>query len=166
MAATRMQSEITIRDATLEDREFVLNTARRLADYGAPSWRTVDEIVTREQQGLQDFFDQPQTEAAVIIAERPGEGRVGYLFLEVTGDYFTGHRVGHISSVAVVESADGQGVASALMIAAEKHARKKKFSHLTLNVFAAHQRAREIYEHLNFSAETVHYVKILNDSSE
>ena len=166
MTAARMKSEITIRDATLEDREFVLDTVRRLANYGAPSWRTVDEIVTREQQGIQHFFDRCEPDAALMIAERSGEGRVGYLFLEVREDYFTGHPVGHISSVAVIESADGQGVASVLMIAAEEYARTKGFSHLTLNVFAAHHRARQIYEHLNFGAETVHYVKVLNDSCE
>ena len=166
MTAARMQSEIIIRDATLEDREFVLDPVRRLANYGAPPWRTVVEIVTREQQGIQQFFDRCEPDGVLMIAERLGEGRVGYLFLQVTEDYFTGHPVGHISSVAVIESADGQGIASALMTAAEDYARAKHFSHLTLNVFAAHQRARQIYEHLKVGAETVHYVKVLNDSSE
>ena len=161
-----MQSEITIRDATLEDRDFVLNTVHRLAYYGTPAWRTIQEIVTQEQRGLQNFFSLPEPGAALFVAERHGEGRVGYVFLEVREDYFTERPVGHINSIAVIENADGQGVGSALMRAAEDWARENGFSHLSLNVFPDNYRARKIYESRNFRVETVHYVKILTETGE
>src|SRR6266545_3614088 len=144
MTIPRVQSEIIIRDADLDDRDFVITTVRRLATYGPPPWRTFDEIVAREQRALHAFFDRPEPGAAVLIAERNGEERLGYAYLEVREDYFTGDQCGHISSVAVIERVDRQGVGSALMRAAEEWARSKGFCHLTLNVFAANYRAREI----------------------
>jgi hypothetical protein len=51
-------AEIIVRDATVNDRDFVINAARRLASFELPPWRTANEIVTREQKALQDFFPE------------------------------------------------------------------------------------------------------------
>src|SRR6185295_16950424 len=115
MPTPGMQAEITIRDANLDDRDFVLATVKRLANYGPPPWRTVDEIIASERRGLQEFFDRPESRGALFIAERSDQGRLGYVYLEVKSDYFTQKPSGHISSVAVIENRDGQGIGSALM---------------------------------------------------
>lgn len=154
--------EIKVRPATLDDRDFVINTARRLAEFGPPPWRSFIEIVTREQQALEEFFDRPAHGTAILIAGRAGEPQLGYAYLETQQDYFTGEPCGHVSTLAVCESGEGQGVGSALVRAAEEWSRSRGFRKLTLNVFDANQRAREVYEHLGFCVETLHYLKILN----
>ena len=87
------------------------------------------------------------------------EEQLGYVYLETHQDYFTGNQIGHISTIAVSERGEGQGVGGALMRAAEESVRSKGFRRLTLNVFEANGRAREIYEHLGFRVETLHYIK-------
>ena len=159
-------AEIIVRDATVSDRDFVINAVRRLASFGPPPWRTPLEIVTREQKALQDFFDRRVHGSALLIAGRTAEQRLGYVYLETKQDYFSGRQCGHINTIAVSESYEGRGVGSALMRAAEEWARAKGFSHLTLNVFAGNDKAREIYEHMGFRAETLHYVKTLDERPE
>ena len=154
--------EIIVREATPDDRDFVIATAGRLAEFGPPPWRATNEIVTGEQRTLLEFFDRPAPGAALFIAGHPDGQQVGYVYLETHQDYFTHDSYGHISTVAVNEQHEGQGVGSALMRAAEEWARSNGFRHLTLNVFEANGRAREIYEHLGFRVETLHYVKVLD----
>ncbi len=157
-------AEIIVRDATIDDRDFVINAARRLASFELPPWRTANEIVTREQKDLQEFFERRVEGSALLIAGGTGEQRLGYVYLETKQDHFSGRQCGHINTIAVSESYEGRGVGSVLMRAAEEWARSKGYSQLTLNVFARNDHARETYEHLGFRAETLHYVKRLDES--
>ena len=157
---------VIVRDATVDDRDFVITTAVRLAEFGPPPWRTPNEIVTREQQALKDFFDRPVSGTALLIAGRPDGKQLGYVYLETHRDYFTAEQLAHVSTLAISESVEGTGVGSALMRAAEEWARAKGYQGLTLNVFEGNIRAREIYEHLGFRVETLHYVKALDGQSK
>lgn len=152
-------TEVIVRAATADDRAFVIAAATRLADFGPPAWRMPIEIVAREQQVLRDFFDQSAPGKAVFIAEQRNHPQLGYIYLETHEDYFTGSPVAHVSTLVVTEHAEGRGIAKALIEAAEEWARGRGYQGLTLNVFAGHRRAREIYKHLGFAEETVHYVK-------
>jgi ribosomal protein S18 acetylase RimI-like enzyme len=155
-------SEIAVREATIDDRDFVDSTARRLTLFGPPPWRTHDEIVGREQRALGEFFDRPPPDAALLVATGAGDQRLGYVYLETHQDYFTGERHGHLSIIAVHEGAEGRGVGGALLRASEQWARSRGFRRLTLNVFEANGRARGVYEHFGYRVETLHYVKILD----
>jgi GNAT superfamily N-acetyltransferase len=61
----------------------------------------------------------------------------------------------------VTESAEGRGLGRALLEAAEEWARRQGYAHVTLNVFAANQAARGLYEHLGYRPEQVRYRKEL-----
>jgi RimJ/RimL family protein N-acetyltransferase len=52
-------------------------------------------------------------------------------------------------------------VGRVLMDAAEAWAREHKLEMLSLNVFAANERARRVYERLGYTPETLRYVKPL-----
>jgi ribosomal protein S18 acetylase RimI-like enzyme len=74
---------------------------------------------------------------------------------------FFGNRHAHISVVATTEAAEGSGVGRALLEYAEAWSRQRGYSLLTLNVFAANDRARRFYERAGLTAEMLRYVKPL-----
>jgi len=152
---------ISIRQGTAADRHFVVDTARRLADFGPPSWRSALEVVGGEVRSLDDFFDGRLTGPTLLIAEDTAGDRLGFVFLERAIDYFNGEPHGHIGMIAVTERAEGSGAGAALMHAAEQWARVNGYSRLTLNVFDDNTRARKLYEREGYRVEILKYVKIL-----
>ena len=159
---------IAVREGTAADRDFVVDTARRFAAFGPPPWRSAAEIVAGEVRCLDDFFDgrpgglpdATPDRRTLLVAELDGRP-AGFAFLEPAVDYFTGQADGHIGMVAVADTAEGKGVGAALMRAAEDWARRNGYPRLHLNVFAANDRARRIYERTGYEIETIRYVKRL-----
>ena len=149
-----------VRGARDADLTFVLETAARLAAFGPPRWRTVDEIVEAEARTLRDVFESPDDGSRLLIAEA-GEQRLGFALLEELRDYFTLERHGHIGILAVTDGAEGRGAGGALVRAAEAWARERGYRTLTLNVFNGNSHAREVYEHLGFEPDTIKYIKAL-----
>lgn len=159
-------STFQVREATAKDRPFVRETARRLAAFGPPSWRTADEIVDAEVRVLDEFFDRPKAGSSLLIAERDESEPLGFAYLETARDYFTGEDHGHLSIISVSQTGEGQGVGRALMHAAAAWARASGFRRLTLNAFDGNARARAVYEHLGYQVETLRYVKLLDEVHE
>ena len=157
----RKSRKISIRPARREDEPFVLATARRLAAFGPPPWRTADEIVSGESRTLRAFFDASVPGTALRIAEIGTGAPAGFAFLESLVDYFTGETHGHIGILAVSETGEGRGVGGALLEDAERWARGLGYGKLTLNVFEANRHARAVYEHAGFAPETLRYSKRL-----
>ena len=95
----------------------------------------------------------------VFVAERAGTP-VGCLHVLGDTDFF-GDRHAHISVIATTEAAEGTGVGRALLEHAEAWSRHRGYALLTLNVFAANDRARRFYERAGMAAEMMKYVKPL-----
>jgi GNAT superfamily N-acetyltransferase len=150
-----------IRRALSNDSSFVLGAALRLADFDPPAWRTSKDIVEGEVRTLQAFFAAPPPGSALLIAESEPDGNLGFVYLERQQDYFTLEGHGHVGMLVVAEEAEGQGIGSALMRAAEAWAREQGYRKLTLTVFEANRKARALYDHLGYAPETHRYVKVL-----
>lgn len=155
------RDDVAVRPAREGDREAILGAVARLAEFGPPPWRAPEELVAGETRAVREYFAGPPAGTLMLVAEAGGEP-VGFVYLERVRDYFTGEEHGHIGIVAVRAEADGQGVGGALMRAAEAWARSAGFSRLTLTVFEGNRRARAVYEHLGYRAETLRYVKLLD----
>jgi GNAT superfamily N-acetyltransferase len=151
---------IRVRVGTSADRDFVIDTARRFAAFGPPSWRSALEVVAGEVRCLDEFFDGRLPDRTLVIVE-DDETPAGFVFLEPAVDYFSGEPHGHLGMIAVTERAEGQGIGAALMRAAEDWARGRGYAKLTLNVFEGNIRARTIYERFGYNVETIRYVKTL-----
>ncbi|HWC65332.1 MAG TPA: hypothetical protein VG777_04550, partial [Thermoanaerobaculia bacterium] len=80
-------SPLSVRRARRGDRSFVLATARRLADFDLPGWRSAVEIVAGEARTLEGFFRQPPPGTELLVAEAAGEP-AGFALLETGRDYF------------------------------------------------------------------------------
>jgi ribosomal protein S18 acetylase RimI-like enzyme len=78
-------------------------------------------------------------------------------------DYFTGEQHGHVSVIAVTRAAEGRGVGRALMAYAERWARERGHSRLTLSVFESNRRAQKLYERAGFEVEMRRYTKQLSE---
>lgn len=153
-----------MRRAQREDGAWILPLSARLHDFGPPSWRArpvMDEAVAR---AIGAALDRPAPDSAVFVAQ-DGEGRpLGFLHVQRARDFFTGEEHGHVSDVVTASGAEGRGVGRTLMAAAEEWSRERGHRLLTLNVFAANVRARDLYVRLGFESDTIRMVKLLRDS--
>ena len=149
---------VAVRPARRDDRAFVLETARRLASFDLPAWRTPSEIVSGEVRTLDAFFRNPPPEASLLVAEADS-APLGFVFVETGRDYFHMREHAHIGILAVTGEAEGLGVGAALIRAAEEWGRKKGVTRITLNVFDGNRRARSLYERLGYFPETLRYTK-------
>ena len=148
---------VSVRRARADDEMSVLALADQLAAFPVPAWRTAREIQRADDGVLRDALaGAPGT--AVFVAEG-ANGNDGVVCLTTTVDYFTREPLAHIEVLAVDPAAQGRGVARALMQAAESWARERGFKRVSLNVWVQNERARGLYEHLGYGAETMHYLK-------
>ena len=68
---------VRVRTARGADRTFVLETAARLAAFGPPAWRTVEDLIEGEARTLRDFFESPDDGSKLLIAET-SDRRLGF----------------------------------------------------------------------------------------
>jgi GNAT superfamily N-acetyltransferase len=79
--------------------------------------------------------------------------------------HFTGEAQAYIGELATLESAEGQGVGTALVGACEAWARARGYRILALATGARNARALGFYQHLGFEVEDVKLVKVLGNPS-
>jgi ribosomal protein S18 acetylase RimI-like enzyme len=151
--------QIAIRAATRADESVLLKLAGRLTDFELPPWRTSDEIVRADGQAMLAAVAAGHPDEEVLLAERDGAG-VGCLHVLAMTDFF-GQRHAHISVIATTREAEGSGVGRALMEQAERWARQRGLSLLTLHVFAGNVRALRFYDGAGFTPEILKYAKSL-----
>jgi ribosomal protein S18 acetylase RimI-like enzyme len=152
---------LTIRVAQPDDRSFLLELMPRLADFSLPAWRTVDEIALADQALVLDVLAAPRADAAILVAVSDTGDRLGYLCATTRRDYFTQRLHAHVEVLAVARHAVGRGAGTTLMRAVEAWALEREYDCVTLNAFVGNARARGLYEHLGYEAETMHYRKML-----
>ncbi len=143
---------LTIRPATLDDRDFLSGLADRLADFDTPAWRSPAQVAEGDRRDLLAAVEQPAPASELVIAELDGV-RAGCLHVVTRLDFFTLRPHGHISVIAVTKEAEGHGVGHALMDYAEQWSREHGYDHLTLNVFPANARARAFYERHDYALD-------------
>ena len=150
---------VRIRAASLEDESLLVACATRLTTFELPPWRTPDSIATADAREMMAAVRAGSRDNEVFVAERAGTP-VGCLHVLGDTDFF-GNRHAHISVIATTEAAERTGVGRALLEHAEAWSRHRGYSLLTLNVFAANDRARRFYERAGMAAEMMKYVKPL-----
>jgi GNAT superfamily N-acetyltransferase len=148
-----------IRPATPADRGFVVELAARLVDgFDVPTFRSEAELIEGDRRALEAWFDNPpQPDEAMLIAEHDGRP-AGAAYLVTLVDYFNRRPHAHLSVLAVAKGAEGTGVGSSLLEAAEQWAREQGSDRLTLSALVTNKRARALYERRGFSGEYIRYV--------
>jgi GNAT superfamily N-acetyltransferase len=153
------EQAIQIRQATAADEDVLRALSGRLTAFELPAWRKPGDIATADAREMLDAVRAAAPDNVVFIAER-ADVAVGCLHVLDLTDFF-GTRHAHISVIATTEAAEGSGVGRALLAFAEAWARRHGHSLLTLNVFAANERARRFYDRAGLSPEMLKYAKPL-----
>ena len=141
---------------------MLIGLAARLTAFALPPWRRPEDIATADARAMIEAVQAGLPDSEVFIAERAGQvgTPVGCLHILAATDFF-GTRHAHISVIATTEAAEGSGVGRALLAFAEDWARTRGHALLTLNVFAANERARRFYERAGILPEMLKCVKPL-----
>ena len=142
-----------------EDLGFMLSLGRRLA--GAIHTGMHDPAAI---QAFQDDYSaanlkDPPANALTMVAVDDGGKRLGFVHAIPGPDGITGATIGYIALLAVIEAAEGRGVARRLLECAEAWARRSGYKVLSLDVFSSNGRGRRFYEKSGFAEETIRMVK-------
>lgn len=156
-----VNAAIKIREASVEDRDFIVSLVPRLTGFGPPSWRNADELTAFDTKILNDRLDNPPKGTIIFIAEDTSATPLGFIHLRVGTDYYNHEEHGHIEDIIVAPEGEGRGIGRALMEKGEEWGRAQGYGWLTLSVFAQNTRARELYERLGYGADIIKYVKEL-----
>jgi GNAT superfamily N-acetyltransferase len=158
---------VSIRHATERDEAALTAFAWRLTAFTLPAWRRPEHIAGADAKAMLAALRLGSAGNEVFIAQlraQRGADRdgtvAGCLHMVEAIDFF-GLKHGHISVIAVTPEAEGRGVGRALMEHAEAWTKRRGHSLLTLNVFAANERARRFYERAGYAPEVVKYSKPL-----
>lgn len=150
-----------IRPAREEDTNFILALTPRLLEFGDVPGRERRQMVDRDRAVLARALAQPSENTAIFIADNDEGAAVGFVHVTTSSDYYTDQATAHIADVVVAPDAAGRGIGSALISHAEGWARDRGFAMLTLNVFTANDRARNLYRKLGFQEEWIRCIKPL-----
>jgi len=153
--------EATIREATNGDLAAIVQLIPRLRAFGPVRHRSEEVLDAGERRTIERYFEARPPGSQLWVAEHPAKGVSGVAYAERMIDYFTQAPHGHLGILAVAERAEGLGIARALMRQVEDWSRENGYSILTLNVFAANERARAFYERAGFEIDTLRYAKPL-----
>jgi len=155
-----MSPTMTIRPATIEDKDFILSMVPRLVEFGPPAWRDKEKLVAFDRKVLHDELRNLHSEDAIFIAEE-NKKPLGFIHIRLGSDYYYKEKHGHIEDLVVAVEGEGKGIGKLLIRTAEEWARSQGFRWLTLNVFAQNQKATQVYEKLGYGEDILKYVKEL-----
>jgi GNAT superfamily N-acetyltransferase len=153
---------VRIRPANVDDLPFILDLAPRLTAFGLVPGRDTPQMVARDQEVLRNVLEHSSPTSSVFVAEDDTGRSIGFIHLTTDEDYYTNSKVAHIADIVVTPNDSGRGVGTALMAFAERWANEHGFRMLTLNVFAANRRARDLYAKVGFREEWIRCIRDLN----
>ena len=147
-------AEIRFRPATRKDDDFFLRTELQT------TWASLDpedrerlrREEVREALAVTHEILLAREGTQVLIAEDETGERVGLLWFGTNRNLVTGEDEAWVYNVTVVPEHQGMGIGRKLMEHAEKLAREGGFAILGLMVSSHNERARALYEKLDFRA--------------
>jgi ribosomal protein S18 acetylase RimI-like enzyme len=154
-------TEIELRPARPEDREFLQSLSPRLSGVPGPAWHDLAAMEGFQARYMASTFAAVDDGAETLIAWSTDGRRLGYVHMRPGKDGVTDEPCGYVSLLAVTKDAEGSGVAKRLMDATEDWARARGYRFLSLDVFADNRRAVALYERRGFRTETLRMVKPL-----
>ena len=140
-----------IRLARAGDEAAVGLLSYRASTTDAPAWATIIPI-DDEIDWARSAIKAADPTTALLVAADAGEQVLGFIVVVPVTD-LSGHRHGHIASIAVTPEAEGHGIGKALLAAAEEWCREQGFADVTLHVYPGNNRARQVYERAGFELE-------------
>ena len=157
-----MNPAIDIRPASLQDRAFIQQLVPRFLEPGAPNGRDEAQIIHAILAGMEQVWRFKRSKDGFFIAEDSSGHRLGFILLTSEIDFFTQEQHGHVADLAVLPTAEGQGIGQALMQFAEAWAKSHNYPFLTLNAFPQNKRGRSFYAQLGYQEDLIKYLTRLS----
>ncbi|MET1028995.1 MAG: GNAT family N-acetyltransferase [Dongiaceae bacterium] len=156
---------IRIRPAERGDHAFILGLSPRLAEVGRLTGRSAEEIQRFQDRYMHAALAIAAPDVATMIALAEDDQRLGFIHLETAPDPVTGEAAAYVAMLAVTAEAEGRGIASRLMAAAEDWARERRYRCISLDVFASNQHGRRFYARQGYHEDSVKLYKLLDRPS-
>ncbi|SFJ87316.1 GNAT family N-acetyltransferase [Thermoflavimicrobium dichotomicum] len=141
-------------------KESILALSNRYIEFELSSWRDRKIMENFHKEAAIKATESSTTQ--IFVAEDNQGKFLGYIQLGEFIDSFTNVKQGFIDSIAITKEAEGKGIGKGLMDFAEEWAREQGYGTVVLFVFANNEKARKLYERMNYKQETIKYVKILD----
>jgi len=152
--------DFEIRDARPADQQQLLALLPRLAAFNVPPHREPQHLWEHDAELLQRCLAGAAPQCFAQVAEGD-TGILGVTLTTLRPDLLNDEPGAHLEVIAVSAVAEGQGVAKALLAAAEAEARLRGAASITLHVIESNERARGFYEYSGYVAEMLRYIKPL-----
>lgn len=152
--------EHIVEAAMFEDRDAIMALLPRLAAFEIPNQRAPEELWQGDAEMVQQWVDKERTNMDVWLV-RANNSVIGVSIVSYKPELLTNKPSAHLEVLAVDKSAEGQGVATALIQYSEKMAVDKGAQFMSLHVFANNERARALYDRQGFDGELMRYIKPL-----
>ncbi|QSX77164.1 GNAT family N-acetyltransferase [Agrilutibacter solisilvae] len=151
---------MTIRPARHGDHAFILGLCERFTSFELPLGRDRAVVTQVLHDDIDKHLRQDTPDSFFFVIEDGGQ-RAGFVHLQLMTDFFGRGRNCHVSDLAIDAAFEGRGLASALLRHSETFGRENGCAQVTLSVFPANTRARELYERQGFSMELLRMAKRL-----
>jgi GNAT superfamily N-acetyltransferase len=152
---------ITLRPAEPSDTDFLSSLSARLSGVPGPAWHDLAAMEGFQARYMAATFAAADKNSQTLVAWSGDGRRLGYVHMRPGKDGVTDEPCGYVSLLVVDKDAEGSGVATKLMEAAEKWTRALGYRFLSLDVFADNRRAVDFYKRGGFGSETLRMVKPL-----
>lgn len=162
MSSHFLQSAVQVRTYVKGDFDACMVLASRLTEGTAP-WRDTGRLAEVVSGWVSESLNSlPSSDAAAFVAE--AEDVVGFVTVARAG-HFSGQTDAYVGELAVAEYRSGQGIGSALMLAAEQWGREQGLERIILETGARNTAARDFYTAIGYQYEEVKLSRALSNDS-
>jgi ribosomal protein S18 acetylase RimI-like enzyme len=150
--------DFNIRPGTPADAGAVLALMPRLADFDVPGTRNPEHL-WKDDARLFERWVAGDVECLVQVADDADGNILGFTMVRLRPELLSHEPSAHLEAIALDDRAEGQGIAKALLDAAEKQAAEQGALSMSLHVFASNARARRFYDRAGYDGELMRYIK-------
>ncbi len=151
-----------IRAATPKDIDAIVALLPRLADFDIPAGREAGDLWAGDRDMLIAWSEGKRSDVAAFVALDSQDAIIGVSALSLRNEMLSGKPSSHLEVLALTTDAEGKGIGRQLMDTAEQYAIRHGAQSMTLHVFAANRRARQLYEKTGYDGELIRYSKTLS----
>ena len=152
----------TIREAKTQDLNEIEALLPRLADFDVPPNRVREHLWHGDRKVVRDWAAGKRDDVSAFVATSQDENKIiGLAVISFRKELLSGDPSAHLEVLALDKSAEGHGIATALMQEAERLASSNGALSMSLHVFTNNTRARALYARQGFDGELMRYYKPL-----
>lgn len=159
--STTTKRSVIIHPAASDDADFILSLLPRFVAFKLPQGRRKRDMLAAIRRDVAHGLRESPPRERFFISENRDGTRTGFLRLQLQRDFFSGALACHVSDIAVVPEHDGEGIGRAMLKHAQRWARAKHCTLMTLSVLPANTRARALYERAGYAPDLLRMQKPL-----